>query len=416
MLKGMKTRHLTSPRPRLKLLACVLLLAWGCADEPSPAEPQDRVSWMMDNSAPYLNNSPAQRRQWLERGWWMPELGYSQELLQAYGLEDEGWELLPELNFEVESSLDGPFQGEPLFDGRSVPQSREQWLALGESVFWKMPMRRDAYVEWLAGRPELWASYGVEADARGGARGLVRYRDTRGAVRTGMSCGFCHSVDGVAGRANKRMDLGGARAAFRRARGLDPGEFADWGAGRVDVTDDEINDAMAIPNLWGVSAQSYFNASGAVRLDTPAVAAVRFETQYVLNHSFEARPPRVLIWALAMYVYSLEAPKVDEAQREAVDDAVFMARCASCHDPDRGYSGELILAELLNSDEQAARSPTRGTGSYRVPSLLGISQGGPYLHDLSVPDLETLLERGHPYGEPLSEQERAILLNFLKTL
>lgn len=396
----------------------MLLLTLGaggaCAPEPEPA--QDRASWMVEHAADYLSQDPASRRQWLERGWWRQDLSYSEQLLDHYGLPDQGWELLPELNFEVDTLSDEPFAGRPIFDG-VTPTTMEGWLKLGQAAFWRLPMRRDAYVEWLASKPELWDRFGVQRDATGAARGLVRYKDSRGQVRTGMSCGFCHGDQGIEGKANKSMDLGGARAAFRQARGLEPGDFGQWGPGMVDVTDDQMVDPLLIPNLWGASVQAYFNASGSVKIDEPAVAAVRFETQYILNHGYEVRPPRALTWALATYVYALKPPEPKTKAEHPDGERVFMARCAGCHDPEQGYSGGLIEASTIKSDPQASQSMTRGTGFYRVPSLLGVGGGGPYLHDASAPDLEALLtSAGHPYGEPIDDQERADLIAYLNQL
>ncbi len=152
-----------------------------------------------------------------------------------------------------------------------------------------------------------------------------------------------------------------------------------------------------------------------VRVASPASAAVRFETQYIINHAFEARPDRALPWALAMFVMSLEAPEHD-ASETARGEEVFGRMCSGCHDPARGYSGDLIDASVLTSDPLVAGSPMRGTGSYRVPSLLGVSQGGPFLHDLSAPTLGDLLDDGHPIGAELTATERDDLISFLNTL
>ena len=73
----------------------------------------------------------------------------------------------------------------------------------------------------------------------------------------------------------------------------------------MDVTDDEAVDALAIPDLFGVKHQSHMNTSGAIEILNPATLAVRFETQYIVGHSLEARPDRRLTWALAAFVMGL---------------------------------------------------------------------------------------------------------------
>ena len=183
------------------------------------------------------------------------------------------------------------------------------------------------------------------------------------------------------------------------------------------MTDDGENDPLAIPDLFGVAHQSHVNASGSIRRHSPASLAVRFETQYTLNFHYEARPPRPLVWALAFFVQTLEVPEPlrPAASEEAV--AAFGERCAGCHDPQRGFSGDPVAAEALSSDPTAAHSVSRGTGLYRPPSLLGISRSqGPYLHDGSQPTLEALLRDGHPFGEPLQEQELRAVLEYLQSL
>ena len=263
----------------------------------------------------------------------------------------------------------------------------------------------------------MWDELGLEQREDGSLRGFVRYIDPRGRQKVGITCGLCHGAGGEAGKANRAVDLGRARALFMTSRGLSGEPFESWGRGKLDVTSDNVNDPVAIPNLWAASQQRYYNASGVVRVVTPASAAVRFETQYIINHSYEARPHRALPWALGMYVMGLQAPQVAHEQQDIKEgSAIFAARCAGCHLPERGYSGELVDASALISDARIAHSLTRGTGSYRVPGLRGISQGGPYLHDASAATLEELLELGHPSGEALGQPERVELLRFLRTL
>jgi mono/diheme cytochrome c family protein len=119
--------------------------------------------------------------------------------------------------------------------------------------------------------------------------------------------------------------------------------------------------------------------------------------------------------ALAIFVLSL-ADTVPAVDAESDDARAFDRACGSCHDARRGFSGGLILAETLNSDDLAARSAHRGTGYYKVPSLLGAGDGGPYLHDGSVETLADLIDAGHPFGITLSEEDRGAVLRFVSTM
>ena len=278
-----------------------------------------------------------------------------------------------------------------------------------------MPMRAAPYLQWLAGQPDLWDEVGLQRNSDGSVRGLARFETARGEEAVGATCGLCHGNAGVAGDAVPDLDLGLARARFTQAHGGDGEQFDAWPPGAIDVTDDGVTDAVSIPDLWSVEQNEYLNASGVIRMSTPAALAVRLETQYLVGHSLEARPNRVQIWALTMYVFSLQhdasAPAAPGKGRE-----LFDRHCASCHVPDRAFGGGLVAVDGLTSDPQAAYSAYRGTGFYKVPSLVGVSDGGPFLHDNSAPDLEALLAMPHPYAIELDSTEQQALLDFLRTL
>ena len=126
------------------------------------------------------------------------------------------------------------------------------------------------------------------------------------------------------------------------------------------------------------------------------------------------RPNRVLMWALAMFVYQLESgtqPALDHPGAE-----VFETHCAGCHHPDAAFGGGLVQADLINSDQAAAGSLDRGTGLYKVPTLVGASHAGRFLHDASLDSLEDVVDSGHPFGETIAADERVRLLQFLQTL
>ena len=398
----------------LPLLLVLLILTplglHGCVEaeeaEVPEADPKTQpVAWMMAHAQRWEDDR-TWRRQTLEQMLWRPDLEYASKLLDGYAREDGGWDLLPAYDFLVEpvsTTTDwSTFKGQGLMP-KAPPQTEAQWLALGKDVFWKMPMRRDAYVEWAVRQPAVLGEAGLEFGEDGVLPGFVRFATRGGKQRVGMTCGTCHGAQGIGGKANKTIDLGLARARFRQEIGLDEGEFDTWGPGMIDTTDDEVNDPVAIPNLWGLASQQYFNSSGVIHVHSPAVAAARFETQYIVNHNYEVRPPRLLIWALAMYVMSLQAPEPPAGA--ATDPLVargkelFGAQCATCHVPADAFSGLLIPASLLMTDPLASQSRLRGTGSYRVPKLQGIGQGGPYMHDHSAATLTEVVATGHPFGQ-----------------
>lgn len=409
----------------LAILVAMIALWVGCGEleqTPEPeVDPGETLAWMEAYQERYLGDR-AWRRAQLEATLWSPELPYARKRLNSYALPEGGWDLLPELLARSGPVFPGQAVPEELEEAlptvfpTQAPNTREEWLALGEQVFWQMPMRRDNYLEWIATRPELLEETGFERNADGSLRGLVRFKDVRGQMRVGVTCGLCHGGGGVAGRTNTALDLGRARQMFNESYGIDGSRFASWGPGRVDITDDLADDPLRVPNLWGTRHQSYLNASGIVRVANPASVAIRFETQYIPGHGLEARPNRVLSWALAMYVLSLEPPASPAVSPEHPGRAVFELQCASCHNPDRGFSGDLIHSWLLTGGVSAAESPMRGTGMMKVPSLVGIGQGGPFMHDGRHAELRDVLEARHPTGAVLSAEERDDLLSYLQSL
>ena len=387
----------------------ILIALLGCSQSEGPLT-VERDGYLED---------VAFRRSTLEAALWRPELPYSQSLLSNYGLDDSGWELLPVIRHASApltladaarmQSGKAPELGEtfaPDLDGDAAE--------LGAWAFNNVPMRRDGYLSWLLTRPQHWAAVGIDAREDGTVRGLVKYEDSFGKVQVGVTCGLCHAAGEEPGRADRTLDLGLARALYAEARGIDGELFRGWGPGRVDVTDDELDSPTAIPDLFGLAGASYLNHSGSIRVAGKATLAVRFETQIILGHRQEARPDRRLTWALAEYLTLLERPEQEPPSAE--ETASFEAHCADCHNPERGFAGDLIAADLLDVDPAVALTPERGTGFYKVPSLVGVRDNGPWLHDGSAKTLESILESGHPFGGGLSTTEHDRILSFLNRI
>jgi hypothetical protein len=171
------------------------------------------------------------------------------------------------------------------------------------------------------------------------------------------------------------------------------------------------------------------------------------------------RTPDALLYALALYIESLDAPpnpdKFDADARRG--QTIFMKRenCAHCHTPPFYSNNKLTLAEgftpsaqeirefdIMNlsvgTDPGLALKTRKGTGFYRVPSLKMIWTNNAFLHDGSIGSLEELFDsdrlkpdfrssnwssntpphavKGHPFGLDLNASDRAALVKFLKTL
>jgi hypothetical protein len=235
--------------------------------------------------------------------------------------------------------------------------------------------------------------------------------------------------------------------------------------------------------LRGIKDRRYLDATGHMRHRGPGdlMRFIDFHQSGSVYASFGEYHPQTIpppeeeprysdeqAYALALFLYSLKAPPnpnlpTTPAQIEQVEQGrkVFMDsenRCASCHDPRQGYTNnkltpvdgfpvpedhpekEHIMSRSVHTDPTFALTTRKGTGFYKVPTLLGLWHRGPFEHNGSVATLEdwfdarrlrddyvptgwkgppgttTRAVKGHEFGLDLSEQEKDALIAFLKTL
>jgi hypothetical protein len=170
------------------------------------------------------------------------------------------------------------------------------------------------------------------------------------------------------------------------------------------------------------------------------------------------RTPDPLLYALALYVYSLQAPANPnpfDDQARAGQQVFERERCAQCHTPPLYTNNKLTLASGFTPSEEERRSldlldfsvgtdpglalqTRKGTGFYRVPSLRMVWTNACFLHDGSIGSLEEMFNpdrlkptfhssnwnantpdhavNGHPFGLNLNAQDRVALVKFLRTL
>ena len=164
------------------------------------------------------------------------------------------------------------------------------------------------------------------------------------------------------------------------------------------------------------------------------------------------------LYALTLFLYSLEPPENPNQMTELArrGQRVFeQQRCSRCHTPPLYTNNHLVPApgfeppaehqqlydvseERVDTDPTLTMTTRRGTGYYRVPSLLGVWYRGPFEHNGSVATLEDWFDparfdpayrptgwgpetppravEGHPFGTTLSAEDKAALIAFLKTL
>ena len=165
------------------------------------------------------------------------------------------------------------------------------------------------------------------------------------------------------------------------------------------------------------------------------------------------------LYAMALYIYSLQPPKnphpFDVAARAG--QAVFAREgCTTCHTPPLYTNNKLtramgyapppgvtessdVLHISVGTDPGLALRTRKGTGYYKVPSLKGVWYRGHYLHDGAVASLEEMFDAnrlseqhapggwrppgtekgaipGHSFGLTLDAREKSQLIAFLRTL
>ncbi|HMV69177.1 MAG TPA: hypothetical protein PKA64_20185, partial [Myxococcota bacterium] len=125
--------------------------------------------------------------------------------------------------------------------------------------------------------------------------------------------------------------------------------------------------------------------------------------------------------ALATWVASLDAPAPSPWRATPDGPALFHdKRCDDCHIPERGYTDSAVEAELLH--DVGTIGPDSGTRlglpltGFDTPTLLGVWQTAPYLHDGSAPNLESAIGAHDLPGVELTPQEKVLLATYIQTL
>ena len=410
-------------------------------------------AWLAREGKRFIEDT-AYRRAALEASLTNHANTYSMQRLGAYGLATRGWDVLPVWNprsrlvtADVAAGLERgtlpAIPEKPLWDGKT-PSTMAEWVALGRRVFFEFPLRAEVFMEWGLGKPAIAKAVGVERTRDGAVPGLVVFANVDGQPRVGITCAICHTAvrDGelVVGAARRSFDYGRLRLAyFEDTRSAVAPELVarmkTWGPGRADVTEDNDEDPVAIPDLWGLRDQTALTQAGTIRHASPLALAIRQDTQLLHTNHQRIRPPRELSWALAMFLYSLEPPP-----RPATDPAqvtrgseLFAVHCRGCHS-NKSYGGEPMQVAKVGTDPALADGQARGTGNYRPPPLVRVAGGAPYLHHGAIRSLDELLSParlaadyrggrlgpgaipGHRAGTELAAPDRAALIAFLETL
>ncbi len=383
------------------LLSVAVVGLGGCSDAASDPD--------LDAGDRYVR-SAAYRRAVLEQSLVNPANTYSSLRLASY--HEERWGALPAYNPETARITGAATTGQDFarLEIAGVPWERDALIELGRQAFKRYPLRPRVTLGPLAAEPERYG--GLVQD--GQHAGLVWTVVADGRAVPSNTCATCHvaSVGGrwVVGAANAELDMGAATGAA-----LEPAVDRGWGAGRVDVTSDGVDNPVTTPDIRPVKYQTHLHRAGTVRNGLIALA-IRLETLFITSHGEVIRPPRKLMFALALYLHSLaREPVADDGHPGA---SVFRERCAGCHGDD-GVPGPPVPLDAVGTDDTVARSPERQTGLWRVPSLVGVGDRGALTASGAFRSLEALLEPdregGHLFTQGLDAAQRDALLDYLRT-
>lgn len=428
----------------------------GC-DAPVPVDPAP-IAVELDARAQWLGSAQL-RRTTAERTLTNHENVYSRERLASWALPEGGWEALPVWNPRAvpltRAHVESLRRGETLQLPADVAPFDLAWTddALGRRAFFELPLRADEFIEHALRDDAFAAGVGLHRDRDDVYSGLVVFADIDGRTRVGITCALCHSTvrngEAVAGLARRDFDYGRVRLAYHDATGapLEPElrtRMASWGPGRADITGDDDEDPVAIPDLWRLGELDAYTQAGTLHVD-PSHAesladqrmfllAFRQETQIVQANSERTRPPREIAWALAHAILDLQPARAEPRDPElaARGHGLFTTHCVGCHHGSSG-SGVTVAADRVGTDDALAFSRARGTGRFRPSPLVGVRDAAPYFHDGTVPTLAGVLDpmrlrddyisgargpgavRGHAFGTQLPADDRAALVAYLET-
>ena len=419
--------------------SAVLLLCAGCSAPDMERDDVDRYLF-----------EPEYRRSILEDDLVTTDNAYAQSRLANYSHVTSGWDVLSPrdeptapLTVQLAQRL---ADGEPLeFDDDlattlvpdELPETPEGWRSLGRRVMLEYPMYVDPDVELAAASGWLDELGFLEVD---GVYNGIRVVLEDGEPRLGLTCSACHMSTAASGAldpilANRGFDVGRLRLArLLEADGSVPAleeygpkaeRFGALGPGRSDPLNDDTHNPYAYPDLGGIADMPYLHHTANWHNRGVATLAVRVETVFVADEVDGTRVPRELSWALAEYLYSLPPPPPmsdGSGPLVARGQEVFDEQsCSGCHVPPLYTSDRLVSLEEVGTDPAAGESPARATGYYRIPSLRGVGRTAPYLHHGAFDSLEDMFdpqreEPGHPFGLGASAEDRAALIEFLRSI
>ncbi len=207
------------------------------------------------------------------------------------------------------------------------------------------------------------------------------------AARLGLSCDACHSGGHVnnqlfvAGLSDRPGNIDGAHRFFSA------------------IADDGRLKPINIPSLRGIRWRAPYGHDGRFW------SLARFTRSVIETEFAGPKPSAIMIDALVAYQIELEHGEQPPLSAEAGGGAALFQRdCARCHIPSAGYLDRL--------------SHDVGTGGrLDTPTILGLSDTGPYFHDGSKADLAAVIDHfDRHFGLGYDAAARRAMLAFLNAV
>jgi DNA-binding beta-propeller fold protein YncE len=239
------------------------------------------------------------------------------------------------------------------------------------------------FIDIKAGQAISEASLGPMPQPSASDRGESLYFDARLSLDGWFSCHSCHTDGHTNGLLVDNLSDGSFGSAKRVLSLLGTGQTGPW-AWNGGMTD--------------LDGQIRRSIESTMQGETPTDAQVSDLAAYL--RTLEPPPASASL--------SVDGPELT-TDIEHGSVLFHSLGCADCHRPDARYTTAVTHPPGLAGQQTTER--------FNPPSLLGVSQGGPYLHDNRAANLaEVFTKHRHQLSAELTPAELSALLRFLESL
>ena len=224
-------------------------------------------------------------------------------------------------------------------------------------------------------------SLGPQPELTRAERGELLFFDGRVSFENWMSCHSCHTDGHANGLLSDTLGDGTSGTPKRVQTLLGTRDANPWGwTGEVRELHEQVSKSIRS------------TMQGVPRPMTQVVDIVSY------LHTLSPAPP---------LLPATDDP-ADRTLLEQGREVFTSAGCVRCHIPPLTYTTDSMFDVGLHDEA--------GRKLFNPPSLLGVSQRDSLFHDARAKTLEDVMEQGHFVQTPLTREEQAALVRFLKSL